>query len=211
MRRAQLLLSLAFAGFALAATSQAQVGRDLIASTTPRADDNKPVVVIETSMGSITLELDRKKTPITVDNFLKYIDAGYYDGLVFHRVIQGFMIQGGGMTLDSNNRLVEKERLFPPIKNESKAGLSNVRGTIAMARTRNPNSATSQFFINHKDNSGSLDYPNNDGYTAFGKVIDGMDVVDAIAKVKTSTRGDREEGVPDKPVVIRSVKRKPAP
>ena len=108
-----------------------------------------PVVVLDTTAGPITLELDRAKAPITVDNFLKYVDAGFYDGLIFHRVIPGFMIQGGGI----NEQLQEKtEGLRPPIQNEARNGLSNVRGTIAMARTPNPNSATSQFFINLVDN-----------------------------------------------------------
>ena len=130
-----------------------------------------PVVVLDTTAGPITLELDRTKAPITVDNFLKYVDAGFFDGLIFHRVIPGFMIQGGGF----NEQLQEKsEGMRPPIQNEARNGLSNVRGTIAMARTSNPNSATSQFFINLVDNRSSLDpNPDSAGYAVFGKVICG--------------------------------------
>ncbi len=172
--------------------------------------DDAPVVVIDTSMGKITVQLDRTKAPITVENFLKYVDKGFYDKLVFHRVIEGFMIQGGGME-DLNGTLHEKfEGLLPPIKNESDKALSNTPGTIAMARTGNPNSATSQFFINHVNNA-HLDHFKG-GYTAFGKVIEGLDVVDAIAKVQTTTKkdsnGEPNEAVPVKPVVINSIKRK---
>jgi cyclophilin family peptidyl-prolyl cis-trans isomerase len=171
--------------------------------------DDAPIVVIETSQGTIIVQLDRTKAPITVDNFLKYVDKGFYDGLVFHRVIPGFMIQGGGME-DLNGTLKEKETLFPPIKNESDHALSNAPGTIAMARTGVVDSATSQFFINHADNS-RLDHLEG-GYTAFGKVIEGLDVVDAIAKVQTTIKrdsnGNRNAAVPVKPVLIKSIKRK---
>jgi peptidyl-prolyl cis-trans isomerase A (cyclophilin A) len=162
----------------------------------------KPVVVLDTSLGAITLELYPDKAPITVENFLKYVDEGFYDNLIFHRVMPGFMVQGGGMT----DQMVEKSQgKHQPIKNESSNGLSNVRGTIAMARTANPNSATCQFFINHADN------PNlntlGGGYAVFGKVIDGLDVVDNIAKQSTTTRVPHEN-VPLKPVYIKSAKRK---
>ncbi len=148
----------------------------------------KPVVVLDTSLGAITLELYPDKAPITVENFLKYVDEGFYDNLIFHRVIPGFMIQGGGMTDQMDEKSTGKHR---PIKNESSNGLSNDRGTIAMARTAHPNSATCQFFINHADNPSlnHVDNPNLNtygegrGYTVFGKVIDGLDVVDKIAKV----------------------------
>ncbi len=164
----------------------------------------KPVVVLDTSLGAITLELDPDKAPITVENFLKYVDEGFYDNLIFHRVMPGFMVQGGGMT--DQIPLVEKSQgKHQPIKNESSNGLSNDRGTVAMARTANPNSATCQFFINHVDNPNLNTY--GGGYTAFGKVIDGIDVVDKIAKVSTTTRGSYEN-VPLKPVYIKSVKRK---
>ena len=179
--------------------------------TASAADADHPVVVLDTTAGAITLELDRTKAPISVDNFLKYVDKGFYDGLVFHRVIPDFMIQTGGMT-DTGATIREKrEGAFAPIKNESGNGLSNVRGSIAMARTSNPNSATSQFFINHgSQNSGSLDTP--PGYAVFGKVIDGMKVVDAIAAApfttKTDQNGNPHENVPIKAIVIKSAKRK---
>ena len=162
----------------------------------------KPVVVLDTSLGAITLELYPDKAPISVENFLKYVDEGFYDNLTFHRVMPGFMVQGGGMS----DQMVEKSQgKHQPIKNESSNGLSNVRGTIAMARTPNPDSATCQFFINHADNQ-NLDRLGG-GYAVFGKVIDGMDVVDKIAKVPTTTRGTYEN-VPVKPVYIKSAKRK---
>jgi cyclophilin family peptidyl-prolyl cis-trans isomerase len=162
---------------------------------------DKPQVVLDTTAGKITLELDPEKAPITVENFLKYVDEGFYDNLIFHRVIPNFMIQGGGM----DEGMKEKTKgQRAPIKNESGNGLSNVRGSIAMARTNNPNSATSQFFINHVDN------PNLDrfggGYAVFGKVIDGMDVVDAIAKVETAQKGPHGD-VPVKPIFIKSATR----
>jgi len=165
------------------------------------AADN-PQVVLDTTAGKITLELDPEKAPITVENFLKYVDDGFYDNLIFHRVIPGFMIQGGGM--DDNMREKSKGQRAP-IKNESGNGLSNVRGSIAMARTPDPNSATNQFFINHAENGRKLD-TNGGGYAVFGKVIDGMDVVDAIAKVETTSKG-RHDDVPAKPIYIKSATR----
>ncbi len=174
---------------------------------TPKGEDS-PLVVIDTNYGPMTVQLYRSKAPITVENFLKYVDKGFYDGMVFHRVIPDFMIQGGGME-DLNGTLSEKtEGALPPIKNESR--LANERGTLAMARTSNPNSATSQFFINHKDNENLDRAPG--GYCVFGKVIDGLDVVDAIAKVQTTSKRDKfgntHEDVPIKPVLIKSIKRK---
>jgi len=167
--------------------------------------DERPVVVIDTTFGPITVELDRSKAPISVDNFLKYVEAGYYDGLIFHRVMPGFMIQGGGM----DEQMQEKSKgERPPIKNEARNGLSNLRGTIAMARTNDPDSATAQFFINLVDNSSGLDpYPGSAGYAVFGKVISGMDVVDKIAQVPTGHRGPHGN-VPVKPIAIKSVRRK---
>ncbi len=184
----------------------------LMADAAPAQDtDPKPVVVIDTSAGPITVELDPAKAPITVENFLKYVDKGFYDGLIFHRVIPGFMIQGGGIVEDNNRLKEKKEGAFPPIRNESGNGISNVRGTIAMARTGDPNSATSQFFINHGDSSRLDNYKG--GYAAFGRVIDGMNVVDAIAKVETTTKAEAATGepmrdVPVKPVAIKSIRRK---
>ena len=159
------------------------------------------VVKLQTSMGNIVIELNEQAAPVTVKNFLGYVQSGFYDGTIFHRVIPGFMIQGGGFT----PKMIQKKTL-DPIINEAKNGLSNKRGTIAMARTNNPNSATSQFFINHRDND-FLNYmdDNQPGYAVFGKVIEGMDVVDAIASVKTTTR-DGMENVPVEPVEIVSAK-----
>jgi len=168
------------------------------------AADDKPVVVLETTAGTITIELDHAKAPITVENFLKYVDSGFYDNLIFHRVMKGFMIQGGGM----DDKMREKDT-NPPIKNEASNGLKNERGTIAMARTSNPNSATAQFFINHADNSRNLGPGGVDayGYAVFGKVTDGMDVVDKIANMATGTRAGHGD-VPLQPIYIKSAKRK---
>lgn len=153
-------------------------------------------VRLKTNKGDILIELNPEKAPITVKNFLKYVGDKHYDGTVFHRVIDGFMIQGGGMALDGG-RLVEK-RTGAGIKNESNNGLKNDTGTIAMARTPDPDSATAQFFINVNDNNG-LNFPTGGGYAVFGKVTEGMDVVNAIKVVKTGA-GD----VPVEPVVIES-------
>ena len=157
---------------------------------------------IETSMGSITLELDDAKAPVTVANFLAYAKDGHYDGTIFHRVIDGFMIQGGGFTKD----MVQKDTQAP-IRNEAANGLKNARGTLAMARTMVVDSATSQFFINLVDND-FLNYRGPDprmfGYAVFGKVTAGMDVVDKIAKVKTGFAGPHQD-VPVEPVVITKV------
>jgi len=160
-----------------------------------------PKVEMQTSLGAIVIELDQEKAPATVKNFLAYANDGFYNGTVFHRVIYGFMIQGGGFTPD----MAQKETKAP-IQNEAKNGLKNARGTIAMARTQDPHSATAQFFINHADNM-PLDYPSRDGwgYAVFGKVTAGMDIVDKIAQVKTGNRGFHQN-VPVEPVVIKSVK-----
>jgi len=159
-------------------------------------------VVIETSKGNINLALDQDKAPASVANFLQYVDEGYYNDTIFHRVIKGFMIQGGGLTAD-----MSKKDTKAPVKNEAKNGLKNFRGTIAMARTNDPHSATSQFFINLKDNS-SLDYPSRDGwgYTVFGQVTSGMDVVDAIADSPTGVKNGHRD-VPTEAVTIISIKR----
>jgi peptidyl-prolyl cis-trans isomerase A (cyclophilin A) len=139
-------------------------------------------VRLKTNHGDIVLGLDAAKAPVTVENFLGYVKKKHYDGTVFHRVIDGFMIQGGGFAV-SDGALIEKSS-GKGIVNEGQNGLKNDRGTIAMARTSDPNSATAQFFINVKDNAG-LDYPNNGGYAVFGKVVEGMDVVDKIKTVPT--------------------------
>ena len=157
---------------------------------------------IETSMGSITVELDDAKAPVTVKNFLDYAASGHYDGTIFHRVIDGFMIQGGGFT-----KAMDQKPTKAPIKNEAANGLTNKRGTIAMARTMVVDSATSQFFINLVDND-FLNFraptPQYYGYAVFGKVTDGMDVVDKIAKVKTGFAGPHQN-VPEEPIVIKKV------
>ena len=160
-----------------------------------------PTVEMQTSLGTIVIELNSEKAPITVKNFLQYVNDGFYNGTIFHRTMQGFMIQGGGFTKDMAEKPTAGE-----IKNEASNGLKNDRGSIAMARRQDPNSASSQFFINHVNNSSQLDYPlNNGGYAVFGKVTQGMDVVDKIAKVPTGNKG-MHQNVPLDPVVIQSVK-----
>jgi peptidyl-prolyl cis-trans isomerase A (cyclophilin A) len=162
-----------------------------------------PVVIIETNMGSIEVELNEEKAPKSVGNFLGYVKDKFYDGLIFHRVIDGFMIQGGGMDEKMKEKPTKK-----PVESESKNGLKNDTGTIAMARTADPNSATSQFFINVNNNS-SLDYPAPDGhgYTVFGKVTTGMHVVNRIKAVKTGNLSGHQN-VPMDTVLIKSIKLK---
>ena len=163
-----------------------------------------PVVVIETSMGDITVRLNPNKAPGSVENFLAYVNDGFYDGTIFHRVIPNFMIQGGGFTTD-----LQKKPVGEPIKNEAGNGLKNRRGTIVMARTNEIHSATSQFFINVQDN-GFLNYKGpsagNYGYAVFGEVTEGMDVVDKIKKVKTGSKGPFPKDVPVETVVIESIR-----
>jgi cyclophilin family peptidyl-prolyl cis-trans isomerase len=173
------------------------------AATTTNAAEPKTLVEMKTSQGVILLELDAKLAPITTANFLKYADEGFFDGTIFHRVIDNFMIQGGGFT-----EKFESKDGHAPIKNEANNGLKNARGTIAMARTNNPHSATSQFFINVKDNN-FLDYtPSNPGYAVFGKVVKGIEVVDKIKSIPTGAGGIFPTDVPQTPVIIESVKRK---
>ena len=163
-----------------------------------------PTVDMTTSLGRITIELNAEKAPKTVEAFLDNARRGFYDGTVFHRVIDGFMIQGGGFS----PAMEEKKTLTPPLQNEAANGLKNERGTVAMARTQDPHSARAQFFINLKDND-FLNHQSPDprgyGYAVFGKVTSGMDVVDKIAKVPTSNAGSHQN-VPTTPVVIQSVK-----
>jgi len=160
----------------------------------------KTKVEIETSKGNIIIELYPQKAPVTVKNFLGYVNSGYYDGTVFHRVIKNFMIQGGGFYGNGTGKPTN-----PPIKIESDNGLKNVIGTIAMARTNNPNSATSQFFINVKDNN-FLDYGSeNAGYTVFGKIIKGMDVVQKIEDVNTTTRNGMQDWPVNNVVILKVV------
>ena len=159
-------------------------------------------VEMVTSKGTMTIELDETAAPVTTKNFLSYVDKQFFDGLIFHRVIPGFMVQGGGMDAD----MKEKDN-DPAIPIESDNGLKNERGTLAMARTNDPNSATSQFFINLSDNA-FLNYVGaaNPGYAVFGKVTDGIEVIDEIAKVKTGRKGMHDD-VPTEPITIESVVR----
>ena len=163
-----------------------------------------PTVLISTSLGDITVELYNDRAPVSVQNFLQYVNEGFYPGTIFHRVISGFMIQGGGFTTD----MVEKPTR-PPIRNEATNGLTNVRGTLAMARTEALRSATAQFFINVADNRAKLDHhgfaPEDFGYAVFGRVLSGLEVCDRIAAVKTRTTGPHED-VPVEPVVIKAVR-----
>ncbi|MGO2885519.1 peptidylprolyl isomerase [Psychrobacter celer] len=163
--------------------------------------DMPPVVELDTNMGAIVIELNEEKAPKTVENFLNYVKSGHYDGTIFHRIIDGFMIQGGGMDAEMNEKSTNA-----PIENEADNGLKNDKGTIAMARTQDPHSATSQFFINVKDN----DFLNHSGknmqgwgYTVFGKVTSGMDVIDKMRGVPTGRFGMHAD-VPKEPVVINS-------
>lgn len=160
-----------------------------------------PVVLMETSMGNIKIQLDPQKAPVSAQNFLDYVYSGFYNGTIFHRVISNFMIQGGGFTAEMKQKATKA-----PIKNEGGNGLKNDRGTIAMARTSDPDSATAQFFINVVNND-MLNRPSPDGYgyAVFGKVVGGMDVVDKIAKVQTGMRMGMGD-VPDTTVVIKSMK-----
>jgi peptidyl-prolyl cis-trans isomerase A (cyclophilin A) len=173
----------------------------LAAAKNEQAPTN-PVIILSTNLGNITIELEQQKAPITVKNFMDYVESGFYTNTVFHRVIPGFMIQGGGFTQN-----MQQKPAKPAIVNEAKNGLSNKRGTIAMARTSVVDSATSQFFINLSDNvlldHGVRDY----GYAVFGKVIAGMETVDAIAKVKTATTSGHQN-VPVEAVIIKDIKKK---
>lgn len=155
------------------------------------------MVKLQTTMGDIVVDLNEQAAPVTVRNFLEYVEDGFFDGKIFHRVIPNFMIQGGGFTTE-----MAQDRTRDPIANEAANGLKNERGSIAMARTSDPDSATAQFFINHRDND-FLNYAGdaNPGYAVFGKTVEGMDVVDAIAAMETTTRKGMDD-VPVEPVVI---------
>jgi cyclophilin family peptidyl-prolyl cis-trans isomerase len=159
------------------------------------------MVRFETSHGGFTIELFEREAPLSVANFLQYVDDGFFDGLIFHRIVPGFVIQGGG--LDAS---YEQKKTRAPVKNEGDNGQPNLRGTLSMARTNAPHSATSQFFVNLKDND-FLDYrPGNHGYAVFGRVTDGIEVIDKIAAVRTGTRGGHQDA-PLEDVVIRSARR----
>ena len=191
IRSALILANLCACLFLLVAGAPSQAAEQVV-----------PKVVIQTNMGNIEVELNSGKAPNTVKNFLQYVNSNYYDGAIFHRVIKGFMIQGGGFT-----KSMEQKKTLAPIAIESNNGLKNERGTIAMARTSDPNSATSQFFINTKDND-RLNYSaptiQGYGYTVFGKVIKGMDVVHKIESVNTASKGYMGD-VPVNPVIIEKI------
>jgi peptidyl-prolyl cis-trans isomerase A (cyclophilin A) len=160
-----------------------------------------PIVVLKTSMGTITIQLDAKHAPLSTANFLSYVDAKFYDGTIFHRIIPDFMVQGGGFTADMTEKPTQA-----PIHNESTNGLKNLRGTIAMARTSDPDSATAQFYLNLVDNP-ALDPAGAPGYAVFGKIIGGLDVIDKMAHVPTTTKGTNEN-VPVDPITLISARRK---
>lgn len=174
-------------------------GADVFSAADPAPSEAYPQVKLETSLGDIVVRLDAKKAPITVSNFIQYVKSGHYDGVIFHRVIKDFMIQGGGMTAD-----MKEKKTMAPIRNEADNGLRNKKYTIAMARTMEPHSASAQFFINTKDNA-FLDFkapnPQGWGYAVFGEVIKGKDVVDRIEKVATGSKNGHQD-VPLAPVVI---------
>lgn len=208
-------LAMSFAFLALGSLAAAPaLAADAKGQAAPKKTEEKPkagakskmtTVIIETSLGNIEVELNGEKAPISAENFLKYVDKKHYDGLIFHRVIKDFMIQGGGM----DEKMSERKN-DAPIKNEATNGLKNDRGTLAMARTMVVDSATSQFFINTVDNAflnHSSPDPRGYGYAVFGKVTSGMDVVDKIRAVPTGSSGGHQD-VPKTPVVIKTIKRK---
>lgn len=202
---AVLAAALVFATAARAAETEAAPAKakEATGATVQAATGKNPVVQVKTSLGSFDVELYADKAPATVKNFLAYAESGHYDGTVFHRVIRDFMVQGGGMTKD-----MQQKPTNPPVKNEADNGLKNTLGTVAMARTSAVDSATSQFFVNTKDNA-FLDHrgktPTGWGYTVFGKVTSGLDVVRKIEAVETGSKGGMQD-VPKTPVVIESVK-----
>ena len=180
----------------------------MAACAEPSQETEVPVVVMETSKGTVRIELFPEEAPLTVENFLAYVDSGFYDGLTFHRVVPGFVIQGGGYEAD----MVKREPTRAPIQNESGNGLDNLRGTLSMARTQAAHSATSQFFVNLVDN-GMLDHGARPGetfgYAVFGRVVDGMGVIDEIAQVRTGQKAGMAD-VPVDPVVIQRAYREKA-
>lgn len=199
MKLSSTTLSVLFAATLLTAAPHALAQESAESAEATENGDANPIVVIHTSMGDITLELFAERAPVSVENFLGYARDGFYDGTVFHRVISHFMIQGGGMTPD-----LKAKATGEPIVNEAANGLANTRGTIAMARTAMPDSATSQFFINVQDNPSLDKNPTSAGYAVFGKVTEGMEVVDEIRFVETSSQPPYHD-VPVEPVVIESV------
>jgi cyclophilin family peptidyl-prolyl cis-trans isomerase len=192
-----LMLSTSIASAKESAKAKAKTKKGEAAVTTATKN---PTVIMETSMGTLEIELNKEKAPATVENFLKYVNEGFYNGTIFHRVIGNFMIQGGGFTPD-----MKQKSTHAPIKNEADNGLKNEVGTLAMARTSDPDSATAQFFINVADNSFLNRSARDAGYAVFGKVVNGMDVVNKIKGVATTNKG-MHENVPTTPVEIKSVK-----
>jgi len=188
--------------FGISGCGASEPGKQTVSTAPAPGQPANPRVLIETTKGNITVELFPKNAPQSVGNFINYVKMGFYDGLIFHRVIPGFMIQGGGMTPD-----MEEKPKNAPIKNEADNGLKNLRGTLAMARMAAPDSASSQFFINVADNA-FLDHRGTSydtwGYAVFGQVVDGMDVVDAIVAVPRGDRGPYQD-VPVEPVVMKHV------
>jgi peptidyl-prolyl cis-trans isomerase A (cyclophilin A) len=197
-----LALALAFAPSALRAQENAAASERTASTETTAVDTASPRVALNTNLGRIVIELDPVKAPKSSENFLQYVRDGFYAGTVFHRVIDGFMVQGGGFTAD-----LQLKPTRAAIPNEANNGLSNLRGTVAMARTNEPHSATSQFFINVVDNQ-RLDFVSEQaglwGYAVFGKVVEGMDVVDKIRALPTGGQGPLPRDVPTEPVVIES-------
>lgn len=198
------------------ASCQAKEAEQKATESSTQKVEGKINVFMKTNKGDVTIQLNADEAPISVANFLSYVDDKFYDNLVFHRVMDGFMIQGGGFELKDGIPTEKKNKA--PIKNEGQNGLKNDRGTLAMARTADLDSATSQFFINVVDNAG-LNYPRNGGYAVFGKVTEGMDVVDKIKEVETGTkymnsrlpngnlRPGPHQNVPKEPVIIKSIRR----
>lgn len=202
----KLLFKITLIGFLTSFVVGQEPAKKTVQEKTPQKTSTakEATVIMSTSLGDIRIELDSKSAPITVENFLKYVDTKHYDGTIFHRIIDNFMIQGGGFK--EQNGSLKKQPTNPPIKNESEKTPSNKRGTIAMARTSAPNSATAQFFINVVDNP-FLDYPNNGGgYATFGKVVKGIEIVEKMKAVKTGVKNGMAN-VPIDTVTIKSMKR----
>jgi cyclophilin family peptidyl-prolyl cis-trans isomerase len=204
-----LALTLAFAPFAALAQDAAPAPAPAAPAAEEVAPAAAPRVALNTNLGRIVIELDAAKAPKSAESYLQYVRDGFYSGTVFHRVIPGFMVQGGGFTAD-----LQLKPTRAAVPNEANNGLSNLRGTVAMARTNEPHSATSQFFVNVVDNQ-RLDFVSEQdglwGYAVFGKVIEGMDVVDKIAALPTGGQGPLPRDVPTEPVVIESAELLPAP
>jgi len=189
-------------GMALLACGQTQEATEQSAASSQ--SEGSPVIVLETSLGTVQVELDAEKAPDTVENFLQYVDSGHFDGTVFHRVIPGFMVQGGGFDADMQQKPTREN-----IQNEAANGLRNDRGTLAMARTSDPHSASSQFFVNVVDNdflNHTAPNPRGYGYAVFGRVIEGMEVMDEIVAVPTGNKGGHQD-VPLEAVVLKTAKR----